>query len=364
MQVIFKVLTFILLLHISFTGNTSAYSTATLIDALNKPWALKVDTQSRYWITTMSGTLKIVDGQQVYSIDLPLPELIQAGQGGLLDLLVTASDSQSATLYVSYAKGSATANRLAIQKISLSFEDAWRVTASEPVFAVSDVKDTPVHYAGRMLLLPDNTLLVNSGDGFDYREEAQLTSSQLGKTLRMDLAGEPVLPVAYPDDPYLYSIGHRNAQGLALDKQGQVWQHEHGPAGGDEINLLAQGNNYGWPIITKGKDYSGALISPITQAEGMTAPIVNWTPSIAPSSMVYYDGDVFPELRGSLLIPTLKTKQVHTIAIEDNYSEGILDLPLQERLRDIAVDNDGHILLLTDGDNARLLKISPKVKSE
>ena len=330
-----------------------------LLTDLNNPWSIKTDDYNRFWITLMSGELVIVEDDIRQKVPLKLDNLLHSGQGGLLDIILVDVRAERVHAIVSYAQGDTGANRLAIASIVLiKTDNIWEVTQTESVFVVKNDKGTPVHYAGRLLLLPDNTLLVNSGDGFDYREDAQRTSSQLGKTLRMNLDGTPVSDPPFADNHYLFSLGHRNAQGLALDSLGRIWQHEHGPAGGDEINLLESGANYGWPIVTRGKDYSGALISPITQAEGMTPPKVNWTPSIAPSSMVYYGFDTFPELTGNLLIGTLKTKTIHAINIHDDYRETILTLPISERIRDLTMTNKGDVLVLTDGGDASVLLLT------
>ncbi len=341
--------------------NTQAanFDVQSIVSDLNNPWSIKSDAFSRYWITLMSGELVIVEQDSRQVVPLNLAELYQQGQGGLMDIVLVKVKHDDVQVIVSYAQGNAVANRLALNKIALNkVNSVWQITHQQQLFSVKDDKQTPVHYAGRLLLLPDDTLLVNSGDGFDYREDAQRVESQLGKTLRMTLDGKPVADAPFADDPYLYSLGHRNAQGLALDAIGQIWQHEHGPAGGDEVNLLMAGANYGWPIITEGKDYSGALISPIKQAEGMMSPKVNWTPSIAPSSMVYYRSDALPELSGSLLIGTLKTKTIHRIDLQNDFRETVLSLPINKRIRDITVDHQGRVLLLTDGENAQVFMLT------
>lgn len=190
-----------------------------------------------------------------------------------------------------YAQGELAANRLVIAKAVF---DGDKFSSPTIVYKVATDKNTPQHYAGRALFLPDGSLLFSSGDGFDFREQAQVLTSQLGKLLRINADGS--IP---EDNPFeneqnkaaqaVYSLGHRNTQGLVYDYDSKmIVSHEHGPAGGDELNYISAGKNYGWPVITYGKDYSQARISPFTDYQGMEKPVIDWTPSIAPSGMAYY----------------------------------------------------------------------------
>ena len=172
-----------------------------------------------------------------------------------------------------------------------------------------------MHYGGRLAFLPDGTLLLTTGDGFDYREDAQDIASGLGKVLRMNDDGSPAADNPFPVSPWVYSYGHRNPQGLAVTEQGVIWLHEHGPRGGDEINRIRPGVNYGWPAITHGVDYSGALVSPYTEWPGMAQPAWQWTPSIAPSGLAVGVGDLFPAWRGDLLVGALVAREVRLLDI-------------------------------------------------
>ena len=161
---------------------------------------------------------------------------------------------------------------------------------------------------------------------------------------------------------YIYTLGHRNPQALLVSKSGVIISNEHGPAGGDEINIIEAGKNYGWPIITNGKDYSGALITPFTEYKGMRQPDHDWTPSIAPSGMILYSGTTEPSLTDHLLVTSLKFKQLRALRYSDNKitDERILLADFEYRLRDITVDNQGNILFLTDGDSAKIYKLVSK----
>lgn len=318
-------------------------------------------------IVTRDGELVIVDDNgEVSKFSLALEHLYTKGQGGVLDILIPSQFPANPTVLLSYSKGSDDANRLAVVKGELSLTSG--ISNIEPVIEVAQTKDTPVHYGGKLLQLgtrdasQEQGFLVTTGDGFDYREQAQVISSQLGKVLGFSIAGKPLMNPAFPESPYVYSLGHRNPQGLVQGPKGQVFLHEHGPDGGDEVNLLKKGANFGWPVVTLGKDYSGARISPFSTYPDMTDPIVDWTPSIAPSSMVYYSHDKFPMLTDTLLVTSLKAKALYAVNKTPNkyVSSKIFDA-LEVRLRDIAVDGEGNLLLLTDGENAKLVKVSPKL---
>jgi glucose/arabinose dehydrogenase len=217
-----------------------------------------------------------------------------------------------------------------------------------------------VHYGGRLLSLPDGSWLLTSGDGFDYREQAQVRTSHLGKVLRFTGDGRPVSSPPWPESPYLFTMGHRNPQAIVWDEgQQSVWLHEHGPAGGDELNRIVAGGNYGWPLVTQGKDYSGANITPFSVFPNTVLPVLNWTPSIAPSGMTLYSHTLFPNLQGKLLITTLKAQHLFAVDTQSPVSAEPLFDTLKTRLRDVAVGRDGAIYVITDEEDARLLRVSP-----
>jgi len=326
----------------------------------------KSQSKTHILIVTRDGELVIVDNKgEGKRFLLMLDNLYTKGQGGVLDILIPSQFPDDSTVLLSYSKGSDSANRLAVVKGQLSLTSG--ITNLQPVLEVAQTKDTPVHYGGKLLQLEGSALgathgfLVTTGDGFDYREQAQVISSQLGKVLGFTIDGEPLVNHPFPESPFIFTVGHRNPQGLVQGNNGQIFLHEHGPDGGDEVNLLQQGANYGWPVVTLGKDYSGARISPFTTYPGMTDPIVNWTPSIAPSSMLYYTDSQYPMLTNSLLVTSLKAKALYVVkAVSNAYTSSRVFDEMGERLRDIAIDHNGNILLLTDGENARVIKLLPK----
>ncbi|MEP5175002.1 PQQ-dependent sugar dehydrogenase, partial [Marinobacter alexandrii] len=223
------------------------------------------------------------------------------------------------------------------------------------------------HYGGRMAQLPDASLIITLGDGFDYREQAQVLGNHLGSVVRIGTDG-----VAPEDNPFIdspdarpevFSYGHRNVQGLVYDPVEQLLiSHEHGPRGGDEINVLRPGQNYGWPVITYGLDYTGARITPFTEYPNMEQPLLQWTPSIAPSGMTRYRGELFPEWRGDLFVGALADRSVRRVEFVDGEAEDVETLfkELKARIRDVITGPDGALYLLTDESDGRVLRVSPK----
>jgi glucose/arabinose dehydrogenase len=210
-----------------------------------------------------------------------------------------------------------------------------------------------------MAFLPDGTLLLTTGEGFNYREAAQDINSGLGKVMRMNDDGSPAAGNPFPEAPYVYTYGHRNPQGLAVAGDGTIWLHEHGPKGGDEVNRLEPGLNYGWPAVTYGIDYSGAIISPYTTLPGMTLPEHYWVPSIAPSGLAVYEGEMFPEWSGDLLVGALVNQEVRHLEIDDNRvaSEEALFDSIKARIRDIRVGPDGSIYIVTNASPGEVIRV-------
>ncbi len=339
-----------------------------VVGELPRSWALAFSPTDDLWITHREGGLSQIkfnskdSNYQRVDIDFTPDDLLTGGQGGLLDIIFHPDYEQNQWIYASYTTGTANNNTLKIVRFKV--EDT-QINELEDIFEVASAKDTPVHYGARMAFSNTNALFVATGDGFDYREQAQVKSSQLGKILKMTDEGK-----AHPNNPfyeneqsavsYVYSLGHRNPQGLVMTGEQQLISHEHGPAGGDEINVIRAGANYGWPVITNGKDYIGALISPFTEYPGMEQPDLDWTPSIAPSGMTYYTHKVIPELHQHLLVTSLKFKQIYAVP----YSQGkvgkdrTLLLETNVRLRDIEKDKQGNVWVLGDGEPAVLYKLA------
>ena len=340
------------------------YSTSVVIDGLSFPKSIEVLSDGSILITQRDGQLVSINQSNEESrVKVNLPDLYTKGQGGWLDVIPTDDFDTSSMLLLSYSKGTDSQNKLVVA--SGQYSPISGVTNIQPVFEVNTYKDTPVHYGAKLLSLGNAEYLLTSGDGFDYREQAQVLSSHLGKVLGFTIDGEPLANAPFPESPYVYTSGHRNPQGLVITQSGDILLNEHGPDGGDEINRITRGNNYGWPVATLGVDYSGAKISPFNHYDGMVNPALDWTPSIAPSSMAIYNHEAFPALKNSAIVTALKTQRVYVVPLNE-LKEGsmvkgaqlLLDT-IKTRLRDVAIDTNGDILLLTDGDKGKVIRISP-----
>ncbi len=329
---------------------------------LDFPWSVAFLPGGDYLVAERSGRLLQLNGDDRREV-AGTPDTWVKGQGGYFDIVLDPAFADNQLVYLSYADGNRRANRTAVFRGRL---EAGRIAGGEVILRVEPDKNTAHHYGGRMAFLRDGTLLITSGEGFTFRDQAQDLDSQFGKTLRIHPDGS--VPA---DNPYrgrggaaakVWTWGHRNPQGLAVDTAtGTVWLHEHGPRGGDEVNRLRAGANYGWPAITYGVDYSGARISPYTEYEGMEQPVTYWDPSIAPSGLTVYDGAAFPQWQGNLFVGALKDKDVRRLTIVDGrvVEEETLFAEIGERIRDVRTGPDGFLYLLTDSRNGRLLRIRP-----
>lgn len=337
------------------------YTLETIVDDLRNPWSVAFLPGGDYLVAERGGQVQRLrsDGSRVSLAGVP--ETYFAGQGGFFDILLDPAFEQNQTVYLSYAHGTPKENGTGVIRARFtgdSLEDSELILLSEPPRA------TPQHYGGRMLFLPDGTLLVTVGEGFEYREAAQDVDQQLGKILRINPDGS--VPA---DNPFVdrggraakvWTYGHRNSQGLAIDAAGSaVYMHEHGPRGGDEVNLVIPGGNYGWPAVTEGIDYSGAYVSPFTEHPDMEKSLITWVPSIAPSGLAFYDGAAFPDWRGSLFVGALVDKEVRRLTIENSAitAEETLFAELDMRIRDIRQGPDGMLYILTD--EGSLIRVTP-----
>ncbi|MEQ9005281.1 MAG: PQQ-dependent sugar dehydrogenase, partial [Pseudomonadales bacterium] len=304
-----------------------------------------------------------------------VPEVYFRGQGGLLDVILHPAFADNGLVYLSYAHGGPDANATRVARARLT--DSGLVDL-EAVLTVAPTKDTPQHYGGSMAWLRDGTLLITTGDGFDYREQAQNVDGMLGKTLRIGDDGS--IPA---DNPFaaeasgsaaeasgsaaeaggaapVWTWGHRNPQGLAVDPvTGRAYQHEHGPRGGDELNLLKPGRNYGWPVVTHGLDYTGAYVSPFQELPDMEGALTHWVPSIAPSGLAIYRAEAFPEWQGNLFVGALVNREVRRLVLENGQvaAEHAMFGELGERIRNVKVGPDGHLYLVTDSEQGRIVRV-------
>jgi glucose/arabinose dehydrogenase len=267
-------------------------------------------------------------------------------------------------VYLSFAHGDRSANHLRVVRARLDRDALQDVRV---IFSSRPAKTHSLHFGARMALLADGTLVIGMGDGNLERTDAQRLHTHLGKILR--IARDGSVPADNPFVgrpgalPEIYSVGHRNPQGMvSLPAQRVLYAHEHGSKGGDELNRIEPGANYGWPLTTGGIDYTGARITPWRTYPGITPPLVDWTPSIAPAGMAYYDGTLFPAWRGSLFVAALKEKSVRRVPMKDGVpgTQDILFTELDERMRDVRSAPDGALFLLTDSKAGRVLRVLPR----
>jgi aldose sugar dehydrogenase len=341
------------------------YRIETLAEGLEFPSSVAALPDGRLLISERPGRLRLWTSEGLSAPLAGVPEVRFAGQGGLLEVLPDREFANNRTLYLSYAAGSRHANGTRLARATLG--EAGLQDLRE-IFVARPDKPTDAHFGGRMAQLADRSLVLTLGDGFSLREAAQDPASHLGKIVRVNPDGS--VPADNPfvgrDDtlPEVYSLGHRNVQGIAVDTARSIlWSHEHGPRGGDELNRIEPGRNYGWPVATAGRDYSGAQISPYASYAGMQDPVYGWTPSIAPSSLAVYRGTAFAQWQNDLLVTALAGRALHRLRLDADgrvLEEQVLLREPGERLRDVRVDDQGRVLLLTDGAKARLLRLSPK----
>ena len=332
------------------------YRLETWAEGLELPWSIAFLPDGSALVTELGGRLRPIsaDGRVGEPI-AHVPAVYFAGQGGLFDVVLHPDFADNRLVYLAYAEGSPRDNGTAIARgrlAGMALEDV------EVIFRNFSRKDTAVHYGGRMAFLADGTLLLTTGDGFNYREAAQNVDSGLGKVLRMNDDGSAASGNPFPGSPYVYSYGHRNPQGLAVSRRGDIWLHEHGPRGGDEVNRIEAGVNYGWPAITYGIDYSGAVISPYTEMEGMAQPVHYWTPSIAPSGLVIYEAELFPAWQGDLLLGALAAQQVRRLDLSGDRLAGEERVfpEINARIRDVRVGPEGALYILTPD---RVMRVTP-----
>jgi len=339
------------------------YQIETVATGLEHPWSIDWLPDGTALVTERAGRLRLLRDDELLAEPVDdVPDVLAISQGGLFEARPDPDYAETGWIYLSFAHGVDGGN--ATRVIRGRLRDGALVD-QQVLFTAEPGKTRPVHYGGRMAFLADGTLVVGLGDGFDRRESAQALDNHFGKIIRIRRDG------GIPDDnpfvgtdgalPEIWSYGHRNVQGLVFDATtARLWAHEHGPRGGDEVNLIEPGANYGWPVVTQGIDYSGARITPFTSRPGMIDPVHVWTPSIAPAGMTLYRGARFPEFNGALIVSALAGRHARVLTLDGTEITGdtiILD-DLNERLRDIRTGPDGALWVLTDANPGKVLRIT------
>jgi aldose sugar dehydrogenase len=362
----FTVVSLLLITHVAAALD---YRVSVVADGLDHPWSLAPLPDGTLLVTERAGRLRVIEQGRLREAPVAgVPAVLAQSQGGLFEVLPDRDFAQNRTLYLSYAAGTPDANGTRVVRARF---DGRALEEPATVFTAKPLKSGTVHYGARMAQLGDGSLLIGLGDGFEFREQAQNLASHLGKVVRVMPDGSVPADnpfVARRDAlPEIYSLGHRNVQGLVFDAQHRVvYAHEHGPRGGDELNRIEPGRNYGWPMVTFGLDYSGAVISPFTERAGLEPPLLHWTPSIAPAGMALYRGDAFPQWHDSLLVTALAARELRRIPIVDGKpgAQETLFKELKERLRDVRVAADGGLYLLTDANPGKVLKVDPARRAQ
>jgi glucose/arabinose dehydrogenase len=340
--------------------------TETVAEGLENPWALAFLPDGRILVTERPGPLRIVERDGRLSAPLAgVPAVHARNQGGLLDVAVDPRFGENRLVYLSYAEPAEDGTAgTAVARGTLGAAGLENV---QVIYRQRPKLRGDGHFGSRLVFRRDGTLWITQGDRQGYRERAQDLSQGMGKIMRVNADG--TVPRDNPfvgregAQPEIWSYGHRNVQAAAIHPEtGELWTVEHGARGGDELNNPQAGRNYGWPVITYGRDYSGMSIGEGVAKEGMEQPVYYWDPVIAPSGMAFYTGDVYPGWKGSILIGSMSpgalvrlTMEGGRVAREERYLG-----ELRERIRDVQQGPDGHIYVVTDNAKGRVLRVVPE----
>lgn len=350
--------------EVSERSDQAAFKVVTLTEGLDHPWGMAFLPDGGLLVTERSGQLRhFKDGRLESAPIKGAPEVVARGQGGLLDVVVHPAFAENGLVYLSYAGAGDGGVGTEVARGRL---EGGELKDLEVIFRAQPKTNGTRHFGSRLVFAEDGSLYISLGDRGSFMRESQNTGNHIGTVVRLNDDGS--VPADNPfvgqadKRPEIFSYGHRNVQGMTLHPEtGAIWAHEHGPRGGDEVNLLKVGANYGWPAITYGIDYSGAIISDKTEAPGMEQPVVFWDPSIAPSGMAFYQGDKFPEWQGDLFVGALAHLHLRRLELDGDKVVGqeSLLVDLGERVRDVRSGPDGYLYVLTDSGDGQILRLEP-----
>ncbi len=349
-------------------ASRSAVKVETFAKGLQNPWGMQFLPDGRLLVTEKAGRMRILakDGSLSHPLE-GVPQVDNRDQGGLLDVALAPDFASTSEVFFSFSEPRGGGkNGTSVARAKLVMEGAGgRLSDVKVIFRQQPAANSAHHFGSRLVFASDGTLFVTTGERYILRAEAQNPANHLGKVIRITREGaapadNPKLPGWAPE---VWSIGHRNIQGATLEPgTGRLWTVEHGARGGDELNHPEKGKNYGWPVITYGRDYSGAKIGEGTAKEGMEQPVYYWDPSIAPSGLAFYTGDLFPEWRGNAFVGALAGTHVARLVLRDGavVAEEKLLTDFGDRIRDVRSGPDGALWLLTDEYNGRVLRLVPR----
>ncbi len=336
----------------------------TVASGLVHPWSLAFLPDGRMLVTERPGRLRYVDAKGVVSAPIAgVPAVFAEKQGGLLDVVLDPDFAANSTIYFSYAEAAEDGtNGTAVARARL---DGMQLADLAVIFHQQPKIESGHHFGSRLVFARDGNLFVTLGERNSKRDLAQDLGTHLGKVVRITRDGKVPADNPFVGDsgvlPEIWSYGHRNPQGATLHPDtGRFWLHEHGPRGGDEINLPEPGRNYGWPIISHGREYHGPAIGEGTEKAGMEQPLHYWVPSIGPSGMVFHSGTGHPAWKGQLFVGALAAKQLVRLEFDaDGKVRTEERFAIDERVRDVREGPDGALYLVTDEDAGRILRVVP-----
>lgn len=351
----------------------SGWKKTTLVTGLEHPWGMVFLPEGDILVTERPGRLRLINDNKLVKEPIKgVPEVFARGQGGLLDISLHPKFNENKYVYLTYAAGDQDANHTVLARGKY---DGTQLTDVKVIFEGNKMKSGGQHFGSVLAWLPDGTLLMSIGDGGNppvkidgmlARDQAQNLGSHNGKVMRLNGNGTAPQDNPFVDkpgaQPHIWSYGHRNIQGIAVDTAGKhVWTTEHGPRGGDELNLTEAGKNYGWPKASFGRDYkTNELVTPHESLPGMVDPLVVWTPVTAASGLAFYTGSKFPGWKGDLFSGGLVTQDVRRIDLEDNKVVKQEGIPIGRRVREVVQGPDELLYVLTDHPDGELIRIEPK----
>lgn len=347
----------------------AAFDLVVLARDLEHPWAVEPLPGGDLLVTERPGRMRIVSadgkvGQPIAGV----PKVDARGQGGLLDVALSPEFASDRTIFWSYSEPREGGNATSVASAVLS-ADRQRLEQVRVILRALPTYDGTMHFGSRLVFDSQGMLFVTLGERSDLaiRPQAQQRDSHMGKILRVQRDGSPAADNPFVGQqgtrPEIWSIGHRNVQSAALDSRGRLWIVEHGPRGGDEVNLVEKGRNYGWPVVSYGEEYSGRPIpNAVTARGGFEQPVYYWDPVIAPSGAEFYSGDAFPAWRGNLFVGALREKRLVRLTLENDRVTGEEHLLAErdQRVRDVRQGPDGALYLVTDEEAGELWKIAPR----